>query len=152
MPDKNGILVMLSESDKTMFGKVDFVAQSRPQKVFSAIWALESEVNNGGFSQYFLNDSSETAGFVVEALETIGAPKTAEISRRAISAAFPDGLPDDPEQISAAAEELSDDIGDQLGELDSEFVQYPHNLTELLFAFVSKYPEEFGALPKPDDA
>jgi hypothetical protein len=60
-------------------------------KVFSSIWAVESEVNNGGFSQYFLNSSSETAGFVVEALETIDAPRTADICRRAIAAAFPDG-------------------------------------------------------------
>jgi hypothetical protein len=31
-------------------------------KVFPAIWAVESEVNNGGFSQYFLNSSAEGAG------------------------------------------------------------------------------------------
>jgi len=55
----------------------------------------ESEVNNGGFSQYFLNSSGETAGFVVEALETIGAPNTADICRRAIAIAFPDELPSD---------------------------------------------------------
>jgi hypothetical protein len=48
--DKNGILIALSESDKTKFGKEDFSAQSVPQKVFSSIWAVESEVNNGGFS------------------------------------------------------------------------------------------------------
>lgn len=62
--NKNGILLALSESDKTRFGKEDFSAQSVPQKVFSSIWAVESEVNNGGFSQYVLNQSSETAGFV----------------------------------------------------------------------------------------
>jgi hypothetical protein len=37
---------------------------------------LESEVNNDGFSQYFVNDSAEPASFVVEALEMIGATKT----------------------------------------------------------------------------
>jgi uncharacterized protein DUF4375 len=51
--DKNAFLIQLSESDRTMFGKEDFATQSVPQKVFSAIWAVESEVNNGGFSQYF---------------------------------------------------------------------------------------------------
>jgi len=35
--------------------------------------------------------------------------------------------------------------------LDSEFFEYPHNLTDLLFAYVSKHPEEFGELPKPDE-
>ena len=71
MPSKNNILISLSESDKTQFGKQDFESQSTPQRVFSSIWALEAEVNNGGFSQYFLNDSCETAAFVAEALETI---------------------------------------------------------------------------------
>jgi hypothetical protein len=149
--DKNGILIALSESKRTDFGKVDFADQTRPQKVFSAIWALESEVNNGGFSQYFLNSSSETAGFVVEALDTVGAQQTAEICRRAIAAAFPDGLPADPGEISSAAVEFADETEEKLDALDREFYKYPHNLTELLFAFVSKHPEEFGELPKPDD-
>jgi len=149
--DKNGILIDLSGSEKTSFGKADFVTQTRPQKVFSAIWVVESEVNNGGFSQYFQNSSCESAGFVVEALGTVGAPKTAEICRRAIADAFPDGLPADAEEISSAANDFSEEIEEKLGELDAEFYQYPHSLTELLFAFVSKHPDEFGELPQPDD-
>ena len=148
--NKNEILIALSESDKTMFGKEDFDAQSVPQKVFSSIWAVESEVNNGGFSQFFLN--LETAKFVVEALETIGAPKTAGICRRAIVTAFPDGLPSDPEEISSAASAFPDETEEKLDALDTEFFQYPHDLTKLLFAYVSNHPEEFGELPQPDDA
>jgi hypothetical protein len=150
--DKNSVLIALSESDKTSYGKDDFAAQSAPQKVFSAIWAVESEVNNGGFSQYFFNSSCETAGFVVEALDTIGAPRTADICRRAVAVAFPDGLPADPEAIRSAASDFPDETEKKLDLLDREFYQYPHNLAELLFAFVSKHREEFGELPKPDDA
>jgi len=151
MPTKNHILIGLSTSDKTQFGKQAFAQQSTPQKVFSAIWALESEVNNGGFSQYFLNDSCETASFVSEALETIGAPKTADICRRAIASAFPAGLPKNPEDISSAAADFSDEVMEALEPLDNEFFEYPHNLTNLLFAYVSKHPEEFGKLPRTDD-
>src|ERR1700749_4896795 len=122
--NKNDILINLSESEYTRFGKEDFALQSVPQKVFSSIWAVESEVNNGGFSQYFLNDSCETAAFVAEAMDTIGAPRTAEICRRAIVAAFPSGLPFDPESISAAAVEFSDETEDELNALDGEFYQY----------------------------
>jgi len=150
--DKNGILITLSESAQTDFNKKDFIAQSMPQKVFSAIWAVESEVNNGGFSQYFLNHSCGTAGFVAQALETIGAPRTADICKRAIAVAFPAGLPSNPEDISSAAPDFSSETEAQLNELDNEFFQYPHNLTELLFAYVSSHPEEFGKLPEPDDA
>ena len=47
---------------------------------------------------------------------------------------------------------FSDETEDKLDALDKEFYRYPHNLTELLFAYVAKHPEEFGELPKPDDA
>ncbi len=146
--NKNGILISLSTSDKTKFGKEGFVLQSIPQKVFSAIWEVEAEVNNGGFSQYFLNDSAESAPFVVEALNTIGAPKTADICQRAIAAAFPSGLPPTVEAIQAAASDFSDETLGSLEPLDQEFFSYPHNLTDLLFAHVSAHPEEFGNVPK----
>src|SRR5882762_4764112 len=150
MASKNNILISLSESDKTQFGKQDFAGQSAPQQVFSAIWAVESEVNNGGFSQYFLNDSCETAGFVGKALDTIGAPRTADICRRAIATAFPTGLPSTPGTISATAGDYADEVLEQLETLDSEFLEYPHDLTDLLFTYVTKHPDEFGDLPKPD--
>jgi len=149
---KDHILISLSESEKTALGKKDFASQSVPQKVFSALWEVESEVNNGGFSQYFVNDSAESASFVVEALKTIGAPKTADICRRAIATAFPAGLPESMEAIRSAAADFSDELLEKLEPLDQEFLSYPHNLTDLLFVYVSKHPEEFGVLPKPDDA
>jgi len=150
-PTKNHILILLSSSEKTSFGKEDFASQTLPQKVFSAIWEVESEVNNGGFSQYFLNSSSESASFVVEALEILGAPKTAHICKRAIDTAFPDGLPQSVEAIRSAAACFRDRVLAALEPLDQEFFSYPHNLTTLLFAYVSQHPEEFGRLPKPDD-
>ena len=149
--NKNRILIDLSESKQTGFGKQEFAEQSLPQKVFSAIWAVESEVNNGGFSQYFINSSAESASFVVEALETIGAPKTASICSRAIATAFPTGLPATVEVIRSIAADFPDEILEKLETLDQEFFAYPHNLTDLLFAYVSRHPEEFGTLPKPDD-
>lgn len=148
--NKNSILIDLSESDKTKFGKQDFATQSTPQQVFSSIWAVESEVNNGGFSQYFLNSSCETAAFVAAALDTIGAPRTADICRRASATAFPTGLPPTPDAISAMAADFPDEVLEQLEALDSEFLEYPHDLTDLLFAYVAKHPDEFGDLPTPD--
>ena len=146
---KNEILINLSEAERTKFGKEEFALQTLPQKVFSSIWAVESEVNNGGFSQYFLNSSAETAAFVADALETIGAPSTAAICRRAIGCAFPDGLPPTPEEISSVAAEFSEELSAKLDALDTEFFAYPNDLTELLYAYVSSHPEEFGAMPQP---
>lgn len=148
--NKNTILIDLSESERTQFGKEDFARQSLPQKVFSSVWAVEAEVNNGGFSQYFQNSSAETAAFVAQALDLIDAPRTAEICRRAIACAFSGGLPLSAEEISEAAADFPDEILAELESLDSEFFAYPHNLTDLLFAYVSAHPEEFGDLPQPE--
>ena len=148
--NKNQILIELSESERTKFGKQNFESQSVAQKVFSSVWSLESEVNNGGFSQYFLNDSAQTAAFVAQALDAIGAPRTADICRRAIKCAFPDGLPSTPAAISSTAADFSDETMDGLDALDKEFFAYPHDLTELLFAYVAANPREFGVLPQPE--
>jgi len=37
-----------------------------------------------------------------------------------------------------------------LDALDNEFLEYPHDLTDLLFTYVTKHPDEFGDVPKPD--
>jgi hypothetical protein len=144
--DKNQALIMLSESDRTAFGRQEFAEQSTPQKVFSAIWSVEAEVNNGGFSQYFRNSSSETAGFVADALDMIDAPRTAEICRRAVKTAFPNGLPSSPDEVSSAATDFAPDVEDALSALDQEFFAYPHDLTDLLYTYVCAHPEDFGPL------
>jgi len=146
--NKKGFLIDLSESDRTQFGRVDFASQSVPQKVFSSIWTVESEVNNGGFPQYFQNSSAETAHFVVNALDTIGAPRTAQTCSRAIDRAFPEGLPSTPEEISAVAADFSDEILKEFDALDQEFFAYPHDLTDLLFEYVSAHPQDFGPVPE----
>jgi hypothetical protein len=117
--------------------------------VFSSIWAVESEVNNGGFSQYFLNSSAEAAAFVAEALDTIGAPKTADICRRAVEGAYPGGLPATANEISTAAADFSQEVLAKLDALDGEFLSYPHDLTDLLFGYVCRHPEEFGPVLNP---
>jgi hypothetical protein len=48
------------------------------------------------------------------------------------------------------AADFSDEILEKLEPLDQEFFAYPHNLTDLLFAYVSEHPEEFGTLPNSD--
>ncbi len=146
--NKNHYLIGLSESNRTKVWKEPFTLQSRAQQVFSAIWEVEAEVNNGGFKQYFYNNSTESAHFVAEALEKIGAPKTAEICKRAIATAFPDGLPLTTEAIQCAAAAFPNNTLEALGPLDEEFFSYPHNLTDSLFDFVSEHPEEFGDVPE----
>ncbi len=85
--NKNTFLIELSESTKTDFGRVAFSKQSPVQRVFSAIWALESEVNGGGFSHYFSSSEKDTVPFASAALRTIGALKCAAIVEAASKSA-----------------------------------------------------------------
>jgi hypothetical protein len=143
--DKNSALIRLSTSNRTSNGREEaFANQTIPQKVFSSIWKLEQEVNNGGFSQYFFNSSRETAPFVVEACHAIGAHHTAELCSRAITCAFPGGIPGNMMQMRVAASDFPDGVEQLLNELDYEFYKYADDLTELLFSYVSAHPEEFG--------
>jgi hypothetical protein len=57
-----------------------------------------------------------------------------------------------PETIRSIARDFTKEFLDELDPLDEEFMGYPHDLTDLLLAYESKKPEEFGTLPEPDDA
>lgn len=56
------------------------------ERVILAVEAIEREVNNGGYSQFFYNSSNVYAGIAVPALKQIGCPATAAITQRAIDA------------------------------------------------------------------
>jgi len=144
--DKNSFLIGLSESERTDFGRVDFSDQSAPQRVFSAIWALESQVNNGGFVQYFGSWDGETANFAPTALRTIGADCCAGIVERALRAVSPGPLPESKDDRERLLESVGGAARARLEELDSEFFSYPDDLTELLFAYVAARPEVFGKI------
>jgi hypothetical protein len=144
--NKKAFLIELSESDRTLFGRVDFGDQSKEQQVFSAIWELESLVNNGGFDQYFCSADGYTANCVAAALQRIGATKCADIVNRALRVVSPEPLPEDQAARQEIVEALGDAAQDALESLDQEFFVYPDNLTELLFLFVGSHPEVFGSV------
>ena len=56
------------------------------ERIVLAVEALEREVNNGGYHQFFTNSSREFAPTIVAALQRIGCKKTATITRKAIKA------------------------------------------------------------------
>jgi hypothetical protein len=142
--DKNAFLIELSESDRTDFGRVDFSDQSEDHQVFSAIWELESQVNNGGFAQYFQNADGHTANAAPSALRTIGALTCADIVGRALAVVAADGLPDDQSAREQLVEALDASALEKLEALDQEFLAYPDNLTDLLFEYVRLHPATFG--------
>lgn len=128
--DKNSYLIELSESDHTGFGSVDFANQSHEQQVFSAVWALESQVNSGGFAAFLEYEDPALVAFAPAALRAIGASNCADIVGRAVALVRQSG---------------SVDVSGQLDGLDSEFYEYPDDLTELLYDYVSANVATFGS-------
>jgi hypothetical protein len=57
---------------------------TREESYVLAIEALEREVNNGGYTQFFDNTDNQFDAVIVEALRAIGCDKTAAITAQAI--------------------------------------------------------------------
>ena|SRR5258708_9616332 len=104
------------------------------EEIVGLIDALEGEVNNGGFDQYFYNSAGDNTPETIHALETIGALAMADIVKRAANK-FPAGLP--PKDRFARQDILLEKFPDavEFRDLDEEFYRYPDDLSGLL----SKY-------------
>lgn len=146
--DKNALLIDLSESERTMFGRVDFDEQPPEQQVFSAIWELESQVNNGGFAQLFSAVDGHSANSAPRALRTIGAQACSDIVEQALRAVSPHPLPREQSLREDLVDRLGPDAHEALEMLDQKFFSYPDNLTDLLFDYVRAHPDVFGQVER----
>lgn len=110
---------------------------SRSERYVLAIEALEREVNNGGYSQFFLNSSHDYLDVVEEALVAIGCVKTAALTRRAIDAL---GLSGNVTGEMAEAVVGRDDeaIRSALDECDSEYFGNDEAIADMLFSWIKR--------------
>ena len=116
------------------------------QNIFRLIWDLEAEVNNGGFNQYFFNNSGRNAPYVPVALTAIGASECARIVAQAVALVenrsfnWQDDLARQ-EQLETVDPEI-----EAFSELESRFCEDPDNLSALLATFVKAHPTDFEAI------
>jgi hypothetical protein len=118
---------------------------SKPRLAIFAIWALEAEVNNGGFNQYYENPWGELATETPDALDLIGAFKYAELVRSAneIYALERDNI---RKEMDGTLEGFSKSYKDNpLGKLDMEFyaLSDEENLQKLQIDFIRQNKMEF---------
>jgi hypothetical protein len=122
-----------------------FEALTEAEQTVYCLDALEREVNNGGFEQFFFNSSGDTALETVAALERLGAAHTAGLVRRAVSV-FPPGRPaadrDEREKQLAA---LPENTRDAWRALDEAFLEYRDNLVALERKYVVAHRHDFGS-------
>src|SRR5207245_10752751 len=107
---------------------------SHEERVVLAIEALEREVNNGGYEQFFLNSTREFAPIIVDALSRIGCRRTATITQKALDALRCSELTS--EGIESAMLEESEDRDQALVVCDNQYFARPEDIEGLLFAFI----------------
>jgi hypothetical protein len=96
--------------------------------------ALEREVNNGGYDQFFVNSSREFAPIVVGALQRIGCKKTAKITQNAINALGISDLRSDA--IEAVICARDEERRAKLNRCDDSAYKSTEPIAERLFAFI----------------
>ncbi|MEX1023592.1 MAG: DMP19 family protein [Planctomycetota bacterium] len=122
-----------------------YAALAEHEKVFVAVWELESTVQEGGFTQYFIDSSGDHSADAVEALRAIGAPRMAKILERA-RRVFPSGAPAaDREARDTLLLREADVLEPRLAKLDAEYLEYPDDVTDLLSGYVTFLRAEFEA-------
>ena len=104
------------------------------ERVVLAIEALEREVNNGGYDQFFVNSSREFVPTIVGALQRIGCKKTATITQRAITALGISELTS--EAIGAAMAGDNEQRLAKLNRCDDSYYKSAEPIAERLFAFI----------------
>jgi hypothetical protein len=107
--------------------------QSPEESVVLAVEALEREVNNGGYWQFFVNSSNAFAATIESALRAINCPKTADITRDAIAVLGTDG-DSSPGAVSEAAE--GDEARTRLGECDDRYFSNDEPIADRLFEWI----------------
>jgi Domain of unknown function (DUF4375) len=123
-------------------GKKSFSGEplSLEERYVCAIEALEREVNNGGYDQFFLNSSNEYVGIIVAALESIGCPHTARVTRDAIEHLGSQGDLT-PENASGAAKACEDEEGraSRLSGCDQRYFEgIEEPISDRLFSWIER--------------
>ncbi|MGI9271746.1 MAG: DMP19 family protein [Woeseiaceae bacterium] len=113
------------------------------ERVVVVVEAMEREVGNGGFNQFFYNSSNEYAGELAAALRQIGIPDIAAIAERALQAigAQPEWTYDEFEE---AAEDPDDATAAELDACDQAYYETEDGIANTLFEFIKKNSSEIS--------
>jgi len=113
------------------------------QKIVLLVENLETEINNGGFNQFFFNSSGDFTHETITALKTIKAFKTADIVSKSISVWPNQNVPKERVRRQAILENIVEKADVVWNECDEEFYKYEDNITKLLFDYVKANKSDF---------
>jgi hypothetical protein len=93
--DPVDIVIALFEQVQRRIVDVGFASLTPTEVLVFCMWDVVSEVNNGGFDQFFLNSSGDLAHETLAGLRAIGAAHTAELLAGLMSRFGAEGPPRD---------------------------------------------------------
>lgn len=105
------------------------------ERVVLAVEALEREVNNGGYKQFFINSSREYTPIVVDALDRIGCTEVAALTQQAIDILGIKG-PVTVEAVDRVMDHEDKDRDDRLDECDERYCKVAGDLADPLLEFI----------------
>jgi hypothetical protein len=104
------------------------------ERVVLAVEALEREVSDGGFNQFFTSAAGQYVPIIVDALLLIGCSELANIASGAINALGTEDF--SPESLDAACDSENEERDEQLDECDGLFTGSNEDIAGQLFEFV----------------
>lgn len=107
------------------------------EMVVLAVEALEREVNNGGYRQFFFN-TPEFSLIIIDALKQIGAEAAANVTQQAIDALQVDSSRLSCEAIQESALGDNPQVESQLEKLNSIYFAEIGDLSKPLFDFIKR--------------
>jgi hypothetical protein len=110
-------------------------ALSAEEVVVLAVEALERELNNGGYEQFFTNSSKEYAAVIVDALSRIGCVQVVALTSKAIAALTIDGALT-ADAIDHAMSATDEERTRKLRACDQDYFRLRTDLAAPLFQFV----------------
>ena len=140
--DDDNVIVMYFYGNiglKCRYGE-NLPALNSAERVFYVTQSLETEVNNGGFREFFNNPSGAMSGEIIHAFRAIGADHTARICKAALEAFGGDV----PEDLHARRERLSKLDETAFDDCDDAFYCYEDDLTALNCAYIRRNNQHFS--------
>lgn len=108
--------------------------------IILAVEALEREVGNGGYSQFFYSSSVEYVPIIVDSLRSIGCNEIADLTQKAIDLLGVESL--DPEEIEERMDPDDEELEESLDKLDNIYLNEVNDVPGYaLFDYIKTHRE-----------
>ena len=137
----------LSEKQPTDYEKEyeTVMSWNKSRQAIYMIWALEAEVNNGGYNQFYFNSSGQFYKHLPDVLKLVGANKFADLTQRA-NETFEKENPKITQHQDGTLEGFSKSYDDNpLNKFDDEFYDLykAENLQQIQVDYIRKNKKDF---------